>query len=160
MNRNVPKSNLANVIKSEPLKNVLKIQNRVGRRRRVKNRNEPIGELSVDDGLNEIPKRFGAKFMARNLALKFPALAVGVKYSVAKKISENRAREIPLLVNMKLGLQNVLYDGGIGGDDLTVAEEAVEGESGGGGDLEDVGEPLQTAVPIDEKGKEGTHKRV
>lgn len=95
--------------------------------------------------------------MTRNLALKFPALTVGVKDAVAKKIAQSRAKRISLLVNMKLGLQNVLYDGGIRRKNLSLAEEAVEGEGGVGGDLEDVGEPLQTAVPVDEDSEEGTH---
>lgn len=60
--------------------------------------------------------------MARNLSLKFPALTVGVEDSVAEKISENRAKRISLLVNMKFGLQNVLYDGGIGRENLSLAE--------------------------------------
>lgn len=60
--------------------------------------------------------------MARNLSLKFPALTVGVKDSVAKKICENRPKGISLLVNMKFGLQNVLYDGGISREKLSLAE--------------------------------------
>lgn len=95
--------------------------------------------------------------MARNLALKFPALTVGVKDSVAKKITENRAKRVSLLVNMKMGLQNVLYDGGIRRKNLALAERTVESEGGGRGDLEDVGEPLQTAAAVGEDGEEGTN---
>lgn len=152
-----PKSNLANVVKSESLKNILKIQNRGRRGRRAKNGEQSIGELDVDDGLDELAQRSGAKLVARNLALKFPAVAVGVEDAVAEKIGESRAKGVSFLVDVEVGLEDVVDGGGISGENLPLPEQAVEGEGGGRGDLEKVGEPLQTAVPVGKYGEEGTH---
>lgn len=53
-----------------------------------------------------------------------------------------------LLVNWEPGLEDVLYDGGIGREDLSEAEGAVEGEGGGGWYLDKIGDPLYTAVEV------------
>ena len=69
--------------------------------------------------------------MAGYLPLKLPRVAVCVEDSCAEEIGENASSGSALLVIGETCLENVLYGGGVAGDDSTAAQGAVEGERAG-----------------------------
>ena len=86
--------------------------------------------------------------MTRDLSLEFPGFAVGVENAVAKEIAKCMVQSVAFMINVEMGFEDVLNHGGVGGEDLAGAEGAVEGEGGGGGVMEDFGDPLDTTVLI------------
>lgn len=70
---------------------------------------------------DEIPQRLGVEFMAGDLSLKLPILAVGVEDSGAEEVREGGYERAALLVDGKTGLEDVLYGGGVAGEDCGAA---------------------------------------
>nr|GMD64183.1 hypothetical protein CFOL_v3_24366 [Ipomoea batatas] len=126
----VPESNLADIIKSESLKNILEIKNRFVLSSRGQNRNQPVGQLS---------------------------LTVGIEDSVAEKITQIPPGIIPFGVNRKFLLEDMLHIQGIGSEHLTVTKRAVKGERQIGSALKHVGNPLKPAVLVLQHGEIRTH---
>ena len=80
---------------------------------------------------DEFAERLSVEFVAGDLPLKLPSVAVGVEDSGAEEIGEVVNKDGALYIVGETGLENVLYGGGVAGDDLAAAQGAVEGESGG-----------------------------
>ena len=56
--------------------------------------------------------------MAGNLPLELPILAIGDEDLGIEEIGERLEMDEAFLVNRELGLEDVLYSGGVGGEDL------------------------------------------
>jgi hypothetical protein len=76
--------------------------------------------------------------MAGELSLKLPRFTIHVEDAVAHKVFKVSFDIISLAVVGEVGLEDVLDDGWVGGEDLLSANARVEDEGSGGGDLEDV----------------------
>lgn len=66
--------------------------------------------------------------MAGDLALELPVISIRVENAVAEEVGEGGAAFLAFLVVGEVGLQDVLDNGGIGGDDEAAAERVVESE--------------------------------
>lgn len=121
---------------------------------------EAVRELRVDDGLDEFSERSGVELVAGELSLELPGVTIGVEDTVAEEIAESSMESIAFVVDGEVGLEDMLDDGRIGGENLAGAEGAVEGEGGGGRAVEDVGDPEDTAVFVGGDGENGTDERI
>lgn len=130
------------------MKYVLKIENCSFSGGGGKDRKKAIGELCIDDGLNEFAERFGVEFMARELPLELPIFAVYVEDAVTEKIRENSGAEMAFLVVVEIGLEDVLDDFGVCCDDLTLTKGATKDEGGRGLVIENVRHPVVEAVSV------------
>lgn len=124
------------------------------------NRKQTIIEFNVNDSFNELAERLGVEFMAGNLSLKFPSFTVGVEDTVAKKITDGTFKRETFAVAREVGFENMLHYGGVCCENLAGTERAVEDEGGGRDGLEDVGDPVDTAVEVGVNGKDRTNDRV
>lgn len=77
---------------------------------------------------DKIPQRPGVELVARDLSLELPCISVGVEDAVAEKIFEGGVCEVTFGVDVEVGLEDVLDDGGVGGEDLAPAEGSAEDE--------------------------------
>lgn len=130
------------------MKYVLKIENCSFTGGGGEDRNKAIGELRIDDGLNEFAERFGVEFMARELPLELPVFPVNVEDALAEKIRENSGAEMAFLVIVEIGLEDVLDDFGICCDDLTLTKGATKDEGGRGLVIENLSRPVVEAVSV------------
>lgn len=73
-----------------------------------------MGFESVSD---EVSKRLGVKFITRDLALRGPEMAVGIKDSGAKELVKNGSVATALDVIGEVGAEKMVDVGGIGGTD-------------------------------------------
>lgn len=124
------------------------------------NRKQTIIEFNVDNSFNELAERLGVEFMAGNLSLKLPSFTVGVEDAVAEKITDGTFKRETFAVARKVCFENMLHYGGVCCEDLAGTERAVEDEGGGRDGLEDVGDPVDTAVEVGVNGKDRTNDRV
>jgi len=81
---------------------------------------------------NKLAERLCVEFVAGDLPLELPRVAVGVEDSGAEEIGEGVDKGIALLVVGEAGLENVLHGSGVTSEDLEAAQWAAEGEGGGG----------------------------
>nr|GME13672.1 chitin synthase 1 [Ipomoea batatas] len=123
------------------------------RRRRIKNRNQAVGELRINHGLHELPERSSVELVAGDLSLELPALAVGVKDPVAEKIIQNAPREIPFPVDRKAHLEDVLNIQRVRSEHYAETQRPVKGERQIGSALNHVGNPLKPAVLVLQQGE-------
>jgi len=87
-----------------------------------------VGEFGIHHLLHELAERLCIEFMAGDLSLELPCVAIGVEYPRAEEVGEGTNDDIALLVVGEAGLENVLHVGWVGSEDLEVAQWAVEGE--------------------------------
>ncbi|GMN31905.1 hypothetical protein TIFTF001_041660, partial [Ficus carica] len=151
--RIVTEGDLADVVEREPLKKVLEIKDSGGRvliRRGGggEDGEEAVGELGVDNGFDELAEGFGVELVAGDLALELPGVAVGAEDAVAEEVGERDAEGLALAVVGEVGLEDVVDDGGVAGEDLAGAEEVLDDEGGRWGVLDELGEPLVAAVLV------------
>jgi len=92
--------------------------------------------------------------------LKLPSFTVGAEDTVAEKITDGTFKRETFAVAREVGFENMLHYGGICCEDLAGTEGAVEDEGGGRDGLEDVGNPVDTAVEVGVNGKDRTNDRV
>ena len=109
---------------------------------------------------DEIPQRPGVELVARDLSLELPGVGVGIEDSVAEKILEGGVCEVAFGVDVEVGLEDVLDDGGVGGEDLAPAKGSAEDEGVGGRAPEEVCGPLDGAVAVSIDGQEGADEWV
>ena len=93
---------------------------------------EAVGEFGIDHLFDEFAERLCVEFVAGDLSLELPSVAVGVEDSRAEEIGEGADEGISLLVVGEAGLENVLHGCRVASEDLKTAQWAVEGERGGG----------------------------
>lgn len=98
--------------------------------------------------------------MAGNLSLKLPSFTVGTEDTVAEKITDGTFKRETFAVAREVGFENMLHYGGVCRENLAGTEGAVEDEGGRRDDLEDVGDPVDTAVEVGVNGKDRTNDRV
>ena len=96
------------------------------------NRNDLVRELGIDNVFHELAQRFGVKFVAGDLPLELPFFADNDEDRGAKEIRECLGMYEAFLVNKELGLEDVLYGGGVGGEGQSMPWGMEEGEGGGG----------------------------
>lgn len=119
-----------------------------------------MGELGLDDGLDEFAEGLGVELMAGDLAEGLPVKAVSVEDAGAEKVGEGGVEVEAFGVEVEVGFEDVVDVGGVGGEGLAEAERAVEDEGGGGGLEEEVREPLVPTVSVLEDVQRGSHQRV
>lgn len=124
------------------------------------NRKQTIIEFNVDNSFNEFAERLSIEFMTGNLSLKLPSFTVGAEDTVAEKITDGTFKRGTFVVAREVGFENMLHYGGVCCEDLAGTERAVEDEGGGRDGLEDVGNPVDTAVEVGVNGKNRTNDRV
>lgn len=98
--------------------------------------------------------------MAGNLSLKLPSFTVGAEDTVSEKITNGTFKRGTFVVAREVSFENMLHYGRVCREDLAGAEGAVEDEGGGRDGLEDVGDPVDTAVEVGVYGKDRTNDRV
>jgi len=125
-----------------------------------KNWKQTIVEFNIDHSFNELAEGLGVEFMAGNLSLKLPSFTVSVEDTVAEKITDGTFKCETFAVAREVCFENMLHYGGVCCEDLTGTEGAVEDEGGGRDGLEDVGDPVDTAVKVGVNGKDRTNDRV
>ena len=87
-----------------------------------------MGEFGIHHLLHELAERFCVEFVAGDLSLELPCVAIGVEYPRAEEVGEGANDGIALLVVGEAGFENVLYVGRVGSEDLDASQWAVEGE--------------------------------
>lgn len=112
------------------------------------NREEAIGEFNVNYCFNEFTEGFRVEFVAGDLSLELPSLAVDGEDSVAEQIVDRLIKHETFTVAREIGFENVLHHGRVSREDLTGAERSMEDEGGGRDGLEDVGDPLHSSVEV------------
>ena len=95
------------------------------------NRNDLVRELGVDDVFHELAQQFGVKFVAGDLPLELPFFPVSNEDRGAKEIRDCLGMDEAFLLNRELGLEDVLYGGGVGGEGQSMPWGMEEGEGGG-----------------------------
>lgn len=80
-----------------------------------------VGELGVDDGFNEFTEGSGVELVAGELALELPGGAIGVEDAVAEEVAEGAVEGGAFVVEGEVGLEDVLDDGGVGGEHVAGA---------------------------------------
>lgn len=144
----VPERDRAHVIEPEPPENVLEVEHGVVSRGGREYRYQPVVELGVHDVFHELAQRLGVELVAGDLSLELPALAVDVEYAIAEEVGEDGSGEAALLVNVEVGLEDVLDVGRVGRIDGAGAEGAVKDEGGGGRTRYYFGRPLDASVDV------------
>ena len=97
---------------------------------------------------DEIPQRPGVELVARDLSLELPGLGVGIEDAVAEKIFEGGVCDVTFGIDVEVGLEDVLDDGGVRGEDLAAAEGSAEDEGVGRRAPEEVCGPLDDSVAV------------
>ncbi|MED6111520.1 hypothetical protein PIB30_053022 [Stylosanthes scabra] len=125
-----PESDFADVVKREPLKHVLEIKDFLVLCGGTQKRQEPLGEFGVDHVLYEVAEGFGGELVDGDLPLELPFVAVDIEDSGTEEIVQSVEMCGALLVNREMSVEDVLYVGGVGGEDGFAAEGELEGQVG------------------------------
>lgn len=113
-----------------------------------------VSDSTIPDGVgDEVFEGFGVEFMASDLPLSGPEIAVDVEDTVAEEVGEDGVEPGAFDVVLEVGAEEVVEVGGGGGAyAVGEVEEAVDLDGGGGG--EHVGDPVVEAVAVAEEGEE------
>ena len=126
------KGDFADVIEREALEYVLEVKGPVLLCGRSHDGEEAVGEFGIDHLVDEFAERLCIEFVAGDLSLELPSVAIGVEDPRAEEIGEGAVEGIALLVVGEAGLENMLHGCRVASEDLETAQWAVEGECGGG----------------------------
>lgn len=98
--------------------------------------------------------------MAGELALREPEVTVGIEDATAEEVAEDVDEGLALGVVAEVGLEYVLHIVRVGGDDGAAGAEAAHDEGLRRGGREEVGVPVEEAVPVAVEGDEAANERV
>lgn len=116
-----------------------------------KERDETSGEFGLDSVCDEVFERLGVEFMAGDLALHSPELAVDNKDSISKKLVEAVTEARAFDVVGEIGDEEVADVEGIGGADaMGDVKEGVDLDSEGRGFGNHFGNPVVEAMAVAE----------
>lgn len=122
---------------------------------------EASGELGLDRVGDEALKRLGVKFVAGDLALDGPEVAVDVEDSIAEELMEDVMKARTFDVIGEVGDEEVVDVEGVGSADaMGGVEEGVDLESEGRGSGKHVSNPVVEAVVVAEESDQVSDDRV